>query len=547
MKKSILLATAALFLPTALSAQSAIDAYNISTGELRGTARFMSMAGAFTALGGDLSSLNQNPAGIGVYRGSDIGITLDINMMNSKTADIGSPFARSQTHADVNNFGYVGTYNLGGSTAVTLSWGASYSRLTSFHRRYQGGDMAMQTSLSNYITTFTDGIDTSYLKFVDGYNPYQDRSENAAPWLSILAYNSGMITPLSSVDDNGQNHDTSIYDGLWQYPVDGQPQIRPTTGSAGMEVDERGYVDEYTIDFGGSVANVFYWGIGLGITDLSLTQNAYYGEDLLNANVPANAASGIEEGNGGFGLLNWRHTSGTGFNAKFGVILKPVNELRIGLAVHTPTYWSLSTNYTGDTEFDYSSGINGSEYTDEAAYDWRLNSPWKLTAGIAGVIGGRGILSVDYEYQAFGDMKTKNDRGYDYDYYNDDIKSYFKSSNMIRVGGEFRVTPNFSVRAGYAYQSTNVKDDVKDSNVEVYTMGTNPAYTLDSDTQYITCGLGYRISGFYIDAAYVHKHRSSTYHAFTSFKDYDGYWYDAPQAKVTDNNSQLVFTVGYKF
>ncbi len=547
MKKSILLATAALVLPTALSAQSAIDAYNISTGELRGTARFMSMAGAFTALGGDLSSLNQNPAGIGVYRGSDIGITLDINMMNSKTADIGSPFARSQTHADVNNFGYVGTYNLGGSTAVTLSWGASYSRLASFHRRYQGGDMAMQTSLSNYITTFTDGIDTSYLKFVDGYNPYQDRSENAAPWLSILAYNSGMITPLSSVDDNGQNHDTSIYDGLWQYPVDGQPQIRPTTGSAGMEVDERGYVDEYTIDFGGSVANVFYWGIGLGITDLSLTQNAYYGEDLLNANVPANAASGIEEGNGGFGLLNWRHTSGTGFNAKFGVILKPVNELRIGLAVHTPTYWSLSTNYTGDTEFDYSSGINGSEYTDEAAYDWRLNSPWKLTAGIAGVIGGRGILSVDYEYQAFGDMKTKNDRGYDYDYYNDDIKSYFKSSNMIRVGGEFRVTPNFSVRAGYAYQSTNVKDDVKDSNVEVYTMGTNPAYTLDSDTQYITCGLGYRISGFYIDAAYVHKHRSSTYHAFTSFKDYDGYWYDAPQAKVTDNNSQLVFTVGYKF
>lgn len=547
MKKSILLATAALVLPTALSAQSAIDAYNISTGELRGTARFMSMAGAFTALGGDLSSLNQNPAGIGVYRGSDIGITLDINMMNSKTADIGSPFARSQTHADVNNFGYVGTYNLGGSTAVTLSWGASYSRLASFHRRYQGGDMAMQTSLSNYITTFTDGIDTSYLKFVDGYNPYQDRSENAAPWLSILAYNSGMITPLSSVDDNGQNHDTSIYDGLWQYPVDGQPQIRPTTGSAGMEVDERGYVDEYTIDFGGSVANVFYWGIGLGITDLSLNQNAYYGEDLLNANVPANAASGIEEGNGGFGLLNWRHTSGTGFNAKFGVILKPVNELRIGLAVHTPTYWSLSTNYTGDTEFDYSSGINGSEYTDEAAYDWRLNSPWKLTAGIAGVIGGRGILSVDYEYQAFGDMKTKNDRGYDYDYYNDDIKSYFKSSNMIRVGGEFRVTPNFSVRAGYAYQSTNVKDDVKDSNVEVYTMGTNPAYTLDSDTQYITCGLGYRISGFYIDAAYVHKHRSSTYHAFTSFKDYDGYWYDAPQAKVTDNNSQLVFTVGYKF
>ncbi len=246
-------------------------------------------------------------------------------------------------------------------------------------------------------------------------------------------------------------------------------------------------------------------------------------------------------------LANWRHTSGTGFNAKFGVILKPVNELRIGLAVHTPTYWSVTTNYQGDTDFNYSSGVKGSEHTDEAAYDWRLNSPWKLTAGIAGVIGGRGILSVDYEYQAFGDMKTKDAGGYEYDYYTDDVKNYFKSSNMLRIGGEFRVTPNFSVRAGYAYQTTNVKDDVKNSNVEVYTAGTNPAYTLDSDTQYITCGLGYRISGFYIDAAYVHKHRSSTYHAFSSFKDYDGFWYDAPQAKVTDNNSQVVLTVGYKF
>ncbi len=252
MKKAIILAAATLALPAAIQAQSAIDAYNISTGELRGTARFMSMAGAFTALGGDLSTLNQNPAGIGVYRGSDIGFTLDINMMNSKTSGIGSPFARSQTHADVNNFGYVGTYNLGGSTPLTFSWGASYSRVASFQRRYQGAGMSMGTSLSNYITTFTDGIDPSWLQFGEGYNPYQERSNNAAPWLSILAYNSGMITPVSAISDEGLPYETSIYDGLWQYPVDGQPQITPTSGSAAMSVHEQGYVDEYAIDFGGS-------------------------------------------------------------------------------------------------------------------------------------------------------------------------------------------------------------------------------------------------------------------------------------------------------
>lgn len=543
----LLLMASASLLPVSLAAQSAIDAYNLSQNELRGTARFMSMAGAFTALGGDLSTLNQNPAGIGVYRGSDIGFTLDINMMNAKTSAIGAPYAKSQTHADVNNFGYVGTYNIGGSTAATFSWGASYSRLGSFRRSYQGGNMAMQTSLSNYITTLTDGTSVDDLKFSDRFNPYQNWSQDAPNWLSILAYNSGMISPVVALDANNDPYETSSYDGLWQYPVNGQPQITPTTGSAAFKVNEEGYIDEYAIDFGGSVANVFYWGIGLGITDLSFTQNAYYSEDLSHANVPANSDMGVVEGNGYFSLGNWKHISGTGVNAKFGIILKPVNELRIGLAVHTPTYWSVTTNYQGDTNFGYSSGVKGSEYTDEAAYDWKLNSPWKLQAGIAGVIGGRGILSVDYEYQGFNSMKTKNSHGDDYDYFNDDISAYFKSTNTIRIGGEYRVTPQFSVRAGYAHQTSAVKDEAADNSLEIYTSGTNPAYTFDSDTQYITCGLGYRISGFYIDAAYVHKHRTSTYHAFTPFKDYDGYWYDGPQAKVTDNNSQLVFTVGYKF
>ena len=53
-------------LPGAIMAQTAIDAYSISQNDLRGSARFMSMGGAFTALGGDISTLNQNPGGIGV-------------------------------------------------------------------------------------------------------------------------------------------------------------------------------------------------------------------------------------------------------------------------------------------------------------------------------------------------------------------------------------------------------------------------------------------------------------------------------------------------
>ena len=60
-----------LLLRYGVFAQSAIDAYRFSQPDLRGTARFMGMGGAFGALGGDLSTLSQNPAGIGVYRSNE--------------------------------------------------------------------------------------------------------------------------------------------------------------------------------------------------------------------------------------------------------------------------------------------------------------------------------------------------------------------------------------------------------------------------------------------------------------------------------------------
>ena len=148
-------AVVAAMLPAGMMAQSSVDAYNLSQTELRGTARFMSMAGAFTALGGDLSTLNQNPAGIGIYRGSEIGFTLDINMLNTKSSGIPGGYSDSKTHVDVNNVGYIGTYNTGSSLMQTFSWGISYGRQKSFERVFRGGGIPLETSLSNYVAQFT--------------------------------------------------------------------------------------------------------------------------------------------------------------------------------------------------------------------------------------------------------------------------------------------------------------------------------------------------------------------------------------------------------
>ena len=86
MKQTLLTALGlALLLPAGAAAQSAVDAYNITPTQQRGTARFISMGGAFTSLGGDISSMTQNPAGLGIYRKSDIGLTFDVSIRNYKT------------------------------------------------------------------------------------------------------------------------------------------------------------------------------------------------------------------------------------------------------------------------------------------------------------------------------------------------------------------------------------------------------------------------------------------------------------------------------
>lgn len=533
--KKILLAALTMAAPAAMSAQSAVDAYSLSQTETRGTARFMAMGGAFTALGGDLSTLTQNPAGIGVYRRSEIGATLDITPSKFTTQSPGYKISQSQTKVACNNFGYIGTIRLDGLLR-TFSWGASYNRVASFDRVFNAYNNPTGTSLSNYIAAYTDAPES--VLGSDNWNEYNPYFDSDADWLSILAYNTYMINP----DGNG-------YRGLYQ---------NGTTGDSQSLVRESGYVDEYNIDFGGNIGDVVYWGIGFGITDLSYRQTSYYSESMENAAVASE--QGLVNGNGGFELRNWRSINGSGWNLKAGVIVKPVNEFRIGLAVHTPTWYSLSQSATAEVGYSYKNPaapesenntltgteFTGDEYQPDSYYDFHLNSPWRLMIGAAAVIGNSAIVSIDYERQAYGDMKIKYQDGWGNfvsdDYVNGDIKDYFKASNIIRVGAEYRVTPSFSVRAGYSYATTTTKEEANDGSLEVYTAGMNPSYTFNKDINSISFGLGYRYQAFYVDAAYVYRNRKSTYHAYTDFGGNK-----APTAELTQTSNSIVISAGFKF
>lgn len=572
--KHILTALPAL-LPLSLSAQTAIEAINFTQQDMKGTARFMSMGGAFGALGGDLSTLSQNPAGIGVYRSSDIGITVDLDCQSAKATTPGASVTANQTKFLLNNVGAVFTLRLNSDACPNLNIGFTYNKNASFNRRYHGRFPQLRNSLSNYIAGVTDvreilpdGSVQSWteddLGTYNNFNPWNPNDGYpGAPWMSILGYAGYLITP----QGNPQN---PSWKGQWG---------NGTTGSGEFNVLESGGIDSYNIALGGNIANVLFWGMDFDIINFHYNQDSYWSENLQNAYVEGD--QGIEKIPASWGLGNSYSAWGNGFNYKLGVIVKPIQELRLGVAFHTPTWYSLTEQYNGGLNYRYNNSyLKSVEYNEgrPVSTDMNFRSPWKLIASAAGVIGGKFIISADYEWNFYKGMRFSEptygnyggwDYGYDwwdnygpyylpeatrsnaiayndaYDYINQDIKDYTQTSSTIRIGAEYRVTSKFSVRAGYSNVSSPISSAARDNKVEIYTSDTRPSFRFDNSTNYITCGLGYKGKSFYADAAYVFKHTDSTYHAYPS--DIYSQEITSPIADVNFNQSQIVLSMGFRF
>ncbi|MCM1152783.1 MAG: outer membrane protein transport protein [Muribaculum sp.] len=570
----------AVSLPLAATAQTAVEALQFTRNDMKGTARFMSMGGAFGALGGDLSALSQNPGGIGIYRSNDIGFTLDLDAQHANATSQGYSLSTNQTKFLLNNIGAVFTLKLNSDACPNINFGFTYNKSASFNRRYAGRIPQLKTSMSNYIAAITndDGNGLPYteadMTSTGTFNPYFPNDGGiAAPWISILGYQSYLTTPTYKPSD------TDLNDPHWV----GQWNQGHTAGYGEFAVEEKGSIDSYNIALGGNISNIVYWGMDFDIINFNYSKSTVWGENLTNAQVEGK--DGLELTNSNWRLNNLYQASGTGFNYKLGVIVKPIQELRIGFAFHTPTWYNLTENYTAWTTYRYGN-MNGTKEVDAndgvpAQTDFNFRSPWRLVASAATVLGGKFILSFDYEWAGTTGSKfsTPNYNSYDYgydngwdwgydwyykpasradsplDYISNDnsgyaVSNYYirttcKATNTFRVGAEYRITDKFSVRAGYSNSSSPVAMEARDGKEVIYTSDLNPSYTFDNSTNYVTCGLGWRTNHFYCDLAYVYKNTSSTFHAFTP--DPASSVNVSPSAKLSLNNHQVVLSMGVKF
>lgn len=515
-------------------AQGEMDAYKMSQTDLNGTARYLGMSGAFGALGGDISSMSTNPAGLGIYRSSEVVTTISLSSMKSNTDWNGSKADASKTKFNFDNIAYVGYFPTGNDEGI-VGWniGLSYNRLKSFNRSYRMNGR-QQHSLSDFVADLTYGVpenDLNYQK--DVYDPYFD-SNPPIPWLSILGWESGFFDP----DPNGKNEYVSALRGDLQ--------------SADLMVNEKGSIGQYDFSFATNISDRFFIGATVAITDMDYSLRTSYNETFSGASLA---------------LDNGLSTSGTGYAFNIGAIVRPVDFLRVGVAYNSPTWYKLSDYFHGVGETVIEGQRWGDETPGNQVGDYHLRTPDRWIFSLAGV-GPNFLISADYELTNYKRMNLNDMDGYDLSA-TDDIKKDFGMSGTLKVGAEYKVTPQFSVRAGTMWRTSPMKDHVKDGippkneDGEFYTQavgvaGTIPNYTVDKGTNSYSVGIGYRFTpNFYMDLACVYRVYkedayafSSTFHAGITNQDEllkEGYVIKSDPASLKTKTTQVALTLGYKF
>jgi len=489
MKKIIITSLLGLFTIVGFS-QGAVDALRYSNISHNGDARFMGMGGAFGALGGNISSFNYNPAGIGLYRRSDASFTASFSK-NKNTARYNSELNKN-TEDDfiISSAGIVLTndnFNIPTSGGLSnFQFGISYNVLNNFNNlTYISGPNAGNT-IGDMYAALANG---NSIEAIENMNPNSDHAFDLNPaWFAFLF-------------DEWNSPGQYIGNG----PASGVQQSKM--------IESWGSLNEIALTFGGNYGDKLYIGATIGLPVLDYHEIASYTEDALSDN--------IEDYEYASATINdYLDTKGYGVNLKLGMIYKANDMLRFGAAIHTPTYYyEMNDEWLTSMQTDFNSGSIDSP---DGYYEYHLSTPMKAIGSVALIFNTYGLISLDYEYVDYTSAKFSAD-DYGFTAENNDINSMYQSTSNLRLGTEWKFM-NFAFRGGYSlYGSPYKNNDGK---------GDRSSYSL---------GIGYREGNFYFDVAWVYSETDKE----GSFYNYGGI--AANPFTTSNKNTNLLFTLGTRF
>ncbi len=517
---------------------TAMDMFNYSQHtHTFGTARSAAMAGAMTSLGGDMSSLTINPAGLGMYRTNEVVLTPMVGITRS-TNDDPSYESNVSTRFSMSNFGVVFKAYEGTGNIVAVNVGFGYNRLADFNYRTSFYRPDNQSSIAGVFARQLQQSGMSSDDFYDNNDYFDWWRIDPKYWGAALGYRCGLVYD----KDNDGNQIGWAPDMYGVNPVVDQY----TT------LESRGSIGEYAFSAGMNINNKVYIGVTLGMHSIYNRREVYYGEQYSYA--PGDEPMGRE-----LRYFNYNQTSivdGSGVNLKLGVTYRPIKNLRLGVAYHTPTLYSLDYSYQAAMVSRVRDNATGKVVTpdpesmtevwrDNGPNSWNFASPSRLLLGASYTIGDMAILSVDYErdwYNSICTKKTPVGRGV----YDDFFREYFKGSNTVRIGAEVKPIPILALRAGYGFNGSMVKN--------VKTIFSSP---ITYQTQYATAGVGISFGFLFVDVAYQYvAARQTNYRLFYSI-DKVGAEDSAGNTIYSDDYSGLyqtnrighnvIMTLGFRF
>jgi hypothetical protein len=493
--------------------QDFFDALRYSQTNYDGSARSVAMGSAFGALGGDFISASINPAGLGFYRSGEFTFTPTLNINGCESDYLSSTISDSKYKFNFNNISYVGTAKTGAETGIVgFTFGIGFNRLKNFHSRINIVGNNAETSLLDYYTDYANSYD----------DPKSfDQLYEGLAWDTYLINKDKVNGGFNNVLSGAKPHDQK------------------------STIERSGRIDEYLISMGFNVNHKFYFGASIGLLDL------FYNDKTSFTEIDNQKLSEYFDD---YTQTSDLSHSGVGINFKAGIVYRPIKSLRIGLAVHTPSFYTISysenkhivANYDTKIGNDEDEYYNQYEQTATAVpYEFKFESPLKAIISAAYLFGDKGLLSVDYEYSNYASSKLRPTPA-DYDKFSADyvektnvINNIFKATGNLRIGGEYRLTNNFSLRGGVQLLRNPWQKTYSTDNGTIDVANKNDSYRTYS------AGFGYRQQNFFIDFAYrlsqiqeacqVHEVSSSTLSKVDNI------------ATLNYLNNQATITFGFRF
>ena len=538
MKNRYFLFATALMIAMSANAQETYENAKLVGEDLNGTARYVGMGGAMEALGADVSTIGTNPAGLGLFRHSNLSVSGGLLMQSN-----GKEFANgNKTNASFDQIG--GVYSTRTGAKSFLNFGFNYHKGKNFDYILNAANSLNGSSQNKQ--SFIKGLLGDEGK--GGFFIDRDPKTKANVGYSDLNKKSNAYT-FSQIDYLYYNTLIPTNNPVKPYDYDGGNDY--TFNRA-----HNGYIGNYDFSVSGNLNDRVYLGVTFGIKDVHYNAYSEYSENLVSG-----ARASVADN---------RSITGSGFDVTAGVIVRPIESspFRIGAYVKTPTWYDLTTsNTTSLIDYRNYGAANNSKYVNNS-YDYKIWTPWKFGFSLGHTIGSSLALGATYEYEDYSRINTRiNDGGYiDYwtgSYYDSSIadtqmnnhtREVLKGVSTLKLGVEYKPTTNLALRAGYNYVSPMyVSNGQKDPGLS--SLGTSYAsatdYTNWKATNRFTLGVGYQIDKFNIDLAYQYSSQSGDFYPFSNVKNINinstTYNNIATGTKVKNDKSQLLLTLGYRF